>query len=246
MNLFEMMNQPIELTPVEKEIDSLIGKSGFYLQTYRAIDAEHVLNPALDMVENSDVKWQVKGAVFRNMGQALFLDGHFDEAMRFFIKSHEVIEDGDDKAAVAGLIARYYLQEKNKQKALEYAEKALMTAKAPELKSGPYQIQGGVAIEDGDYTKALELMNKAAELAEESHCLTDLAMIIMDISVIFMMMGRKETALSEIYRAERYVKECHNPDLFMRCAIRRAKILYAMGKDEDAKKLICALEEQKC
>lgn len=179
------------------------------------------------------------------MGQALFQMGRFDDAMRFFIQSYDVIEDGDGKAAAAGLIAGYYLQEGKKQEALEYADKALQTARAPELKSKPYQIQGGVAIIEGDYNKALELMNKAAELAEESHCITDLAMIIMDISVIFMKMGRKETALSEIYRAERYVKECRNLDLYIRCAIRRAKILYLMGKDDEAKKLICALEEQK-
>lgn len=239
------MTQPIELTPIEKEIDFLLGKSGFYLQTYRAIDAEYVLRQALDKAENNDVQWQVKAAVYRNMGQAMFQMGRIDEAMRFFTQSYDVIEDGDDKAAAAGLIAGYYLQEGKKKEALEYADKALQTAKAPELMSRPYQIQGGVAIEDGDYLKALELMNKAAELAEEGHCITDLAMILMDISVIFMKMGRKETALSEIYRAERYVKESRNIDLFMRCAIRRAKILYAMGKDEEAKKLICALEEQK-
>lgn len=240
-----MMNQPIELTPIEKEIDCLLGKSGFYLQTYRAIDAENVLKQALDKADNNDVQWQVKAAVYRNMGQALFQMGQYEEAMKFFAQSYEVMEDGNDKAAAAGIIAGYYLQEGKKQEALEYAEKALQTAKAPELISRPYQIQGGVAIDEGDYPKALKLMNKAAELAEESHCITDLAMIIMDISVIFMKMGRKETALSEIYRAERYVKECRNLDLYMRCAIRRAKILYAMGKDEEAKKLICALEEQR-
>ena len=138
------------------------------------------------------------------------------------------------------------MQAGNKVAAIEYAEKALKTATAPELLSRPYQIKGGIAIEEGDYPKALELMNKAAELAEENHCVTDLAMIIMDISVVYMKMGRKETALSEIYRAERYVKECRNLNLYMRCAIRRAKILYSMGKDEEAKKLVCALEEQKC
>ena len=223
----------------------MLGKSCIYLQTYRAIDAENVLRQALNKAENNDVQWRVKAAVYRNMGQALFQMGRFDDAMRFFTQSYEVIEDDDEKAASAGLIAGYYLQEGKKHDALEYAEKALQTAKAPELMSRPYQIQGGVAIEDGDFPKALELMNKAAELAEESHCITDLAMIIMDISVVFMKMGRKETALSEIYRAERYVKECRNPDLYMRCAIRRAKILYAMGKDEEAKRIICALEEQK-
>ena len=85
----------------------------------------------------------------------------------------------------------------------------------------------------------------AAEQAEQAHCTTDMAMIIMDISVIYLKMGMPETALSEIFRAERYVKECRNTDLYLRCAIRRAKILYKMGKDEEAKKLVLALEEQK-
>lgn len=43
----------------------------------------------------------------------------------------------------------------------------------------------------------------------------------------------------------RYIKESHNFDLFQRCAIRRAKILYKMGRDEDAKNLIATLDEQK-
>lgn len=241
-----MENKRIELTPIEEEIDTLLAKSGFYLQTYRAIDALNVLRQALSLVEINAVKWQVKAAVYRNMGQALYQQGQFDEAMRFFILSYDVLEDGNDKAAAADVIAGYYFQADNNSAAMEYAEKALATVTAPELKSRPYHIQGAIALKEGDFPKALELMNKAAELAEESHGITDLAMIIMDISVVFMKMGRKETALSEIYRAERYVKECHNLDLYMRCAIRRAKILYSMGKDEEAKKLVCALEEQKC
>ena len=82
-------------------------------------------------------------------------------------------------------------------------------------------------------------------MAEQAHCLTDLAMIIMDMSALFVKMGKLETALSEVYRAERYIKESHNFDLFLRCAIRRAKILYKMGRDEDAKNLIVTLDEQK-
>ena len=164
-----MIEKPIELTPIEKEIDALLGKSGFYLQTYRAIDAQNVLAQALNMIESNEVKWQVRAAVYRNMGQALYQQGKFDEGMSFFIKSYDVLEDGNDKAAAAGLIAGYYLQEGNKVVANEYAEKAMKTATAPELLSRPYQIQGGIAIEEGDYPKALELMNKAAALAEESH-----------------------------------------------------------------------------
>lgn len=241
-----MENKRVELTPIEKEIDVLLVKSCRYLQTYRSIEALRVLNQAQVMVEENEVKWQVKAALYRNKGQAFYQQGQFDEAMQSFIQSYDIAEDGNDKAAAAGIIAGYYLQAGNKTAAMEYADRALNTATAPELFSQPYQIKGGIAIVEGDYPKALELMNKAAALAEDSHCIAELAMIIMDISVIFMKMGRKKTALSEIYRAERYVKESRNLDLYMRCAIRRAKILYSMGKDEEAKKLVCALDEQKC
>lgn len=234
-----------ELTPVEKEIDVLLGKSAFYLQTYRAIDALNVLQQAREMAETNEVNSQIRAVIYRNMGQAQFQSGKFDDAMSNFILSYETFEDENDKAAAAGLIADYYLQAGKCEEAHGYANKALGLAKAPELMAHPYQIMGGIAIEEGDYPKALELMNKAAEKAEEAHCITDLAMIIMDISVIFVKMGKLETALSEMFRAERYVKECRNWDLYLRCAIRRAKVLYKMGRDEEAKKLVCALEEHK-
>ncbi len=240
------MEQLEDLTLIEKQIDQLLGQSAFYLQTYRALDALTVLQKAQALADGAEVRPPIRAVIYRNMGQALFQTGRFNDAMGFFIRSYDTFEDDNDKAAAAGLIAGYYLQEGKKQDAQEYANKALKLAEAPELMSHPYQIMGGIAIEEGNYPKALELMNKAAENAEQAHCLTDLAMIIMDISVIFVKIGKLETALSEIYRAERYVKECRNWDLYLRCAIRRAKILYKMGKDEDAKNLVCALEEQKC
>jgi len=240
------MEQLEDLTLIEKQIDQLLGQSAFYLQTYRALDALTVLQKAQALADGAEVRPPIRAVIYRNMGQALFQTGRFNDAMGFFIRSYDTFEDDNDKAAAAGLIAGYYLQEGKRQDAQEYADKAIKLARAPELMAHPYQIMGGIAIEEGNYPKALELMNKAAEKAEQAHCLTDLAMIIMDISVIFVKIGKLETALSEIYRAERYVKECRNWDLYLRCAIRRAKILYKMGKDEDAKNLVCALEEQKC
>ena len=235
----------IELTPFEKEIDALLRKSGFFLQTYRAIDALSVLEHAQRMIEEKEVKWQVKAALYRNMAQAKYQLGHFEEAMSHFIQSYEILEDGNDKAAAAGMIAGYYLRNGNLDDAAVWTDKAEETATEPELMAGPYQIRGGIADAKDDYPKAIELLNKAAALAEESHCLTDVAMYISDIAAVYVRMGMLETALSEMYRAERYAKECRNLDLFFRFAIRRAKILYKMGKDEEAKKLIMALDEQK-
>ena len=48
------MNEILELAPVEKDIDSLLRKSGFYLQTYRGIEALNVLTKAHRMMEGQD------------------------------------------------------------------------------------------------------------------------------------------------------------------------------------------------
>jgi tetratricopeptide (TPR) repeat protein len=242
----EIINKPVELTPIEREFDALLQKSAFYLQSYRPIEAQNVLNEALRLVEGNEVNWQLKFAAYRNLGDSYVQTGNIDEGIKFFIKSYEVNQDGNVKAAAANMIATYSLMKGDNVQAKFYADKAKETTEVPELLSRSYQIYGAIALAEGNHQIALEKMNKAAELAETAHCLTDLAMIIMDMSTVFQSMGMMETALSEVCRAERYVKESHNLDLYFRCAVRRAKILIKMGKDEEAKALIIALDEQKC
>ena len=243
--ILKMKTEEIELTPIEKEIDSLLRQSGYFIHAYRSIEALNFLQKAKELMAQNEVKWQVKSAVYRNLGQANIQMGHHEKGLKYMSDAYDCTEDGNDKAALAGMLGMYYLESGKQQEALEFADKALQTATAPELKSSPYQIQGAIANSEGDYPKAIELMTKAAEFAEEAHSYSDLAMIIMDISVVFMNMGKPETALSEIHRAERYVKECHNLDLYVRCAIREANILYKMGKEQEAKALIIALDSQK-
>lgn len=153
----------IELTPFEKEIDALLQKSGFYLQTYRAIDAVSVLEQAQLMVEGKEVKWQMNAALYRNMGQAYYQLREFDEAMGHFIHSYEILEDGNDKAAAAGLIAGYYLRNGSLDEAALWADKAMETATEPELMAGPYQIKGGIAEAKNDYPKAIERVKKGVD-----------------------------------------------------------------------------------
>ena len=236
--------KPIDLSPAEKQIDKLLQQSGFYLQTYRAIDAMRVLNIAEDIILKNEVRWQFRSPVFANIGNAYIQMGNLQDGIGYFNKAYECSEDGNNKAAIAGTIASYYYRNGDKKKALEYADKVLETASAPELKASGFHIQGAVAAIEEDYPKAIEFFNKAVEFAEQAHCLSDMAMYILDISAVYLRMGMLETALSEIYRAERYVKECRNLDLYTRCAIRRAKILLIMNRDEEAKALIMALDDQ--
>ena len=195
-----MIDEIMELTPLDQKVNALLYKAGYYLHTYRAIDALNVLLEAHRMVEGQSVHWRVRTAVLKNTGQAYIQLGQYEKGLACFAQSYDIIEDGDDKAAAAGHLAGYFL---------------------------------------------LELLNQAAAYAEEAHCLTDLAMAISDLAAVYNEMGRMEIALSEMFRAERYAKESRNLDLMFRFVVRRAKIMYKMGKDEEAKTLIMTLDEQK-
>ena len=241
-----MKDEIIDLTVLDQKINARLYKAGYYLQTYRAIDALNVLAEAHRMMEGQKVHWRVRTAVLKHTGQAYIQLGNFEKGLACYAQSYDIIEeDDDDKAAAAGLLAGYFLRGGRMDEAMKWADKALETAKEPDHMAGPYHIKGGIAAEGGDYPKAIELLNKAAAYAEESHCLTDLAVTISDIAAVFDRMGKSEIALSEMFRAERYAKESRNLDLMFRFVVRRAKLMYKMGKDEEAKALIMTLDEQK-
>lgn len=240
-----MIDEIMVLTPLEQDINALLYKAGYYLHTYRAIDALNVLSEAQRMMNGQSVHWRVRTAVLKNTGQAYIQLGQLEKGLACFAQSYDIIEDENEKAGAAAHLAGYFLRDGRLDEAMKWTEKALETATDPDLKAGPYQIKGGIAVEKGDYPKAIELLNKAAAYAEEAHCLTDLAMIISDLAAVYNEMGRMEIALSEMFRAERYAKESRNLDLMFRFVVRRAKIMYKMGKDEEAKALIMTLDEQK-
>lgn len=240
-----MNDEIIDLTPLEQKINALIFKAGYFIQTYRALDALNVLAEAHRKMDGQEVHWRVRTAVLKNTGQAYIQLGQLEKGLACFAQSYDIIEDGDDKAAAAGLLAGYFLRDGKLEEAMKWADKALETVKVADLMIAPYQIKGGIAAAQGDYPKAIELFNQAAAYAEEAHCLTDLAMIISDLAAVYNEMGRMEIALSEMFRAERYAKESRNLDLMFRFVVRRAKIMYKMGKDEEAKALIMTLDEQK-
>lgn len=240
-----MNDEIIDLTPLEQKINALIFKAGYFIQTYRALDALNVLAEAHRKMDGQEVHWRVRTAVLKNTGQAYIQLGQFEKGLACFAQSYDIIEDENEKAGAAAHLAGYFLRDGRLDEAMKWAEKALETATYPDLKAGPYQIKGGIAVEEGDYPKAIEQLNKAAAYAEKSHCLTDLATIISDLATVFMLMGKLETALSEMFRAERYAKESRNLDLMFRFAVRRAKLMYKMGKDGEAKALIMTLDEQK-
>ena len=65
-----MNDEIIDLTPLEQKINALIFKAGYFIQTYRALDALNVLAEAHRKMDGQEVHWRVRTAVLKNTGQA--------------------------------------------------------------------------------------------------------------------------------------------------------------------------------
>ena len=63
-----MKDEIIDLTALDQKINALVYKAGYYLQTYRAIDALNVLAKAHKMMEGQEAHWRVRTAVLKNTG----------------------------------------------------------------------------------------------------------------------------------------------------------------------------------
>lgn len=74
-----MKDEIIDLTALDQKINALVNKAGYYLQTYRAIDALNVLAEAHKMMEGQEVHWRVKTAVLKNTGQAYIQLGNLEQ-----------------------------------------------------------------------------------------------------------------------------------------------------------------------
>lgn len=152
------------------------------------------------------------------------------------------------KACVACKLGEYALSlpPHDKAQALQYFEESIQAAdQSGHPLARPYQMKGRLFASESKLEDAIEDLNRAAKIAEEGDALAELALIIMDISDVFWAKGMPETALSEISRAERYMKESHNLDIYNRLCVKQAARLFEMGKDEQGKQLIIDLSKQK-
>ena len=100
-----MKDEIIDLTAIDQKINALLYKAGYYLQTYRAIDALNVLAGAHRMMDGQEVHWRVRTAVLKNTGQAYIQLGQFENGLGCFAQSYDIIEECQRDRSVASASA---------------------------------------------------------------------------------------------------------------------------------------------
>lgn len=160
------------------------------------------------------------------------------------LKSLEYIDNDDEKALTYYQCACYLLQKGKIAEAEKYSLLCDKLANSDEMKMDAKKMLGRTESYKKNYDEALKNFNEAAYYAEESHNERSLCLIILEIADIFEKKGFPEIAISEISRAETHAKASTILDLYLRCAVKKAKLLYELGRNDDAQKVIMSIPEQ--
>lgn len=161
--------------------------------------------------------------------------------------AYSLAEDAHNKGVYACNLADFYFKVGKISESIAYCDKALMSTDEVDVQIRAKHFKGRAICFSGnvsDLNESIRILNEAAEEAEKGMFYTELALIIMDLSNVFVKMGMIDTAITELYRAEGYMRKNNNLDLYTRLCVKRAQLLYEQGCDEEAKKLILDLGKQ--
>ena len=120
-------------------------------------------------------------------------------------------------------------------KAQEYIQKSLELAAYNQFKVRPMRFLGEVMVAKELWDDAFDILNEAAQYADESHLEAEHALIRSDLAYVIEMKGQVQTALAEYTHAENIAKGSADPLVIAKCTIRKAQCLFRMEEIETAR-----------
>lgn len=229
-----------------EEIEQHLSRAGYNIQTLRPLVAEAALRELAFLADTNDKELEGYAFQYFNMKhQVAILSGQPEVGIGYLEKALALVKSDDGKSALCDTIARYhYYRTKDMAKMEEYADKALFFADVDDLKVNPISLKGFHALDEGRYKDAMQCFGDVEHYAELSHLPGAQATAIIGIAKVYRAMGKLETALSEMTRAERYAMDTHDFEICMKFFVKKADLLLTMGKINEAKKLISKLAQQ--
>ena len=106
-----------------------------------------------------------------------------------------------------------------------------------------YYIKGKIHLKKGDHKAALEEFTSSAKEANRMHLpYGEIAATIYVAEVLFQL-GLKHIALSEIARIEMYAKRTRQLQQYLRVLIKKAQLLYLIGRKDEAEQVVLTIPE---
>ena len=143
-----------------------------------------------------------------------------------------------DKCVIYQRLTGYSIQKEDLDIATRYLELCEKYARDENLQIDIYRTKGVLLFRKRQLDEAREALYKALTEAEAKNQRVQCCYINMYLADVYKEMGKHELAFNYLATAEQVACECHNIDLLYKCTIREAKMLYSLGRDADAKKMI--------
>lgn len=216
-----------------------------YMINGQFVDAEReVLQLRKEMEEDADVPKDLLSDVYYKLYHLAWMREDKENAFKFAEKAAKLQPSTEGKLQIYSNLATNALQRNLLDEANQYVEKCvgLLSENTPNAWY-VYYLKGKIHLKKGDQKAALEEFTSSAKEANRMHLpYGEIAATIYVAEVLFQL-GLKHNALSEIVRIEMYAKRTRQLQQYLRVLIKKAQLLYRMGRKDEAEQVVLTIPE---
>ena len=209
------------------------------------VDAEReVLRLKKVMEEDADVPKDLLSDVYYKLYHLAWIREDKENAFKFAEKAVELHPIAEGKLQIYSNLATNALQRNLLDESNLYVEKCigLLSENTPNAWY-VYYLKGKIQLKKGEQKAALEEFTSSAKEANRMHQpYGEIAATIYVAEVLFQL-GLKHNALSEIVRIEMYAKRTRQLQQYLRVLIKKAQLLYRIGRKDEAEQVVLTIPE---
>ena len=134
------------------------------------------------------------------------------------------------------------IQKEKLEQASEYITKSLEYADTDEQKAYSYKYCAVLNLRQHNPNEALSQYMQAAYYAEEAQMNTFIPFIYIELVNVWYELGKTEIALNNAEKAIQLAQKSGQYSIYIRAKVKKAQLLYHLGRDFDAKKEVLDIE----
>lgn len=216
-----------------------------YFRGGQFVDAEReALRLKKEMEEDVDVPKDLLSDVYYKLYHLAWIKKDKENAFKFAEKAVELHPSNEAKVQIYGNLAMNTLQQELLDDAMGYVEKGLsLLSENTSTTWYLYLIRGKIHLRKSDLEAALENFTNSAKEASRLHMPHGEIAATICVAEVLFQMRLKNNAMSEIVRMELYAQRTRQLQQYLRVLIKKAQLLYRMGRKEEAEQVVLTIPE---
>lgn len=216
-----------------------------YFRSGQFVDAEReVLKLKAEMEADAKVPKDLLSDIYYKLYHLAWIRADKAKAFQFAERAAELHPAIEGKMRIYSDLATNALQKDLLDEAERYVEQCENNVSTNTSTTWyVHYLKGKLRLKRGDQKAALEEFTYSAKEANRMHLpYGEIAANIYVAEVLFQM-GLKNNALSEIVRTEMYAKRTRQLQQYLRVLIKKAQLLYRMGRKDEAEQVVLTIPE---